>query len=51
MVGADELIARGRPAVAFSYLAVSVVAGLLAVVAGAGLTSRIAGAFAPGGEP
>jgi CrcB protein len=51
MVGTDELIARGRPALAIAYLAVSVVLGLLAVVAGAGLTARIAGALASGGEP
>jgi CrcB protein len=51
MVGADELIARHRPAIALIYLAVSVVLGLFAVVAGSGLTARIAGALVPGGEP
>ncbi len=50
MVGADELIARGRPALAFAYLALSVVAGLFAVVIGAGLTARVMGALMPGGE-
>jgi CrcB protein len=50
MVGADELIARGRPGLALVYLAVSVGAGLMAVVAGAGITARIAGAVVRGGE-
>jgi CrcB protein len=51
MVGADELIAGHRPALAFGYLAVSVVAGLAAVVAGAGVSARIMGSLTPGGEP
>jgi CrcB protein len=51
MVGADELIARDRPALALVYLALSVVLGLFAVVAGAGLTARAVGARIPGGEP
>ena len=51
MVGADELIAGHRPALAFGYLAISVVAGLTAVVAGAGITARIMGPLSPGGEP
>lgn len=51
MVGADELIAHDRPALSFAYLALSVVLGLAAVVAGAGLTARLAGALMPGGEP
>ena len=50
MVGADELIARHQPALALAYLALSVVAGLFAVVAGAGVTARIVGALIRGGE-
>jgi len=51
MVGADELISAHRPAVAIGYLALSVVAGLGAVVAGAGATARVMGPRSPGGEP
>jgi CrcB protein len=50
MVGADELIAAHRPAPAIGYLALSVVAGLAAVVAGAGVTARIMGPLPPAGE-
>jgi CrcB protein len=50
MVSADELIAAHRPAVAFGYVALSVVAGLAAVVAGAGAAARVLGPLAPGGE-
>jgi fluoride ion exporter CrcB/FEX len=51
MVGTDELLAGHRPALAFGYLALSVVAGLAAVVAGAGVTARFIGAQVAGGEP
>ncbi len=51
MVGTDELIAAHRTGAAFGYLALSVVAGLAAVVAGAGATARVMGPLAPGGEP
>ncbi len=50
MVGADELIARHRPGLALAYLAISVVAGLFAVVAGAGITERLAGTLMRGGQ-
>lgn len=50
MVGADELIARHRPGAALAYLAISVVAGLFAVVAGAGITERLAGTLIRGGQ-
>lgn len=50
MVGADELIARHRLGLALAYLAISVVAGLFAVIAGAGITERIAGPLIRGGQ-
>lgn len=51
MVGSDELIARGRPALAMGYLAASVMLGLGAVVTGAGATARLVGPALAGGEP
>lgn len=51
MVGSSELFTHGRPALAFGYLAASVILGLVAVVTGAGLTARLAPRLTAGGEP
>lgn len=44
MVGTDQLIARGCIGIAIGYVAASVVAGLLATVAGAATVERLASA-------